>query len=243
MSADLNWRIERACAAAFPPMRCGTVGGWNVSLSGGPRRRINSASPQGPDTVTDAATVARIAATFDAVGQVARIRVTDLVDVGTTLDEAGFAPPIKSTRTLGRVLEGSFLPGNVVGLTMGPDHEWLSTRSALSLALDGAPEDYGPMLARLTIPAAFARIGDRAVAYAVVMEGVLALEAVATHPRWRRRGHARDCLMALLHWGAGAGATHAALQVMADNHRAIALYRNLGFLCDHYSYHYRERVR
>ncbi|KQT34701.1 hypothetical protein ASG29_00615 [Sphingomonas sp. Leaf412] len=240
MDDGLDWRIERACAAAFPPVRCETVDTWAVAVSGGPRRRINSASPLGPDATLDTATVARIAAIY--AGQVARVRVPDLVAVDAALDAAGFAPPDGRTRTLGRPLDRAPVPDAGVILTTAPDAAWLATRSTLSLAIDGMAEDYAAPLARLAIPAAFARIDDRAVAYAAVADGVLVLEAVATHPDARRQGRARHCVASLLHWGAGAGATYAALQVAADNARAIALYRGLGFLCDHYGYHYRERV-
>ncbi|MGJ3628999.1 GNAT family N-acetyltransferase [Sphingomonas sp. MMS24-JH45] len=93
------------------------------------------------------------------------------------------------------------------------------------------------------VPAVFARIGDDAVADAAIAEGIAVVEAVAVDPALRRRGLARTMLAALLDGARDAGATHAALQVLADNAPAIALYRGLGFGHDLHDYHYRRRAR
>jgi N-acetylglutamate synthase len=75
----------------------------------------------------------------------------------------------------------------------------------------------------------------------VVLEGGLAgVYSMVTAPDMRTRGIATGILATLLGWAWEHGATHAYLQVSADNYRAISVYRRFGF-ADAYSYHYRGR--
>ena len=54
------------------------------------------------------------------------------------------------------------------------------------------------------------------------------------------RGVATAILGQLLAWAWDHGSTHAYLQVDANNHRALAVYRRFGFATA-YTYHYRAR--
>ena len=74
----------------------------------------------------------------------------------------------------------------------------------------------------------------------VLEDGLAGVFTMGTAPDLRARGIATGILAALLAWAWGHGATHAYLQVSADNHRAISLYRKFGFV-DAYTYHYRGR--
>jgi N-acetylglutamate synthase len=56
----------------------------------------------------------------------------------------------------------------------------------------------------------------------------------------RGRGLASAILASLLTWAWERGAHHAYLQVDADNHRAMSVYRRFGFATA-YTYHYRAR--
>ena len=54
---------------------------------------------------------------------------------------------------------------------------------------------------------------------------------ISVHPDWRGRGIGRGLLQALLKWArANPRLTKVSLAVIADNERAIALYRELGFI-------------
>lgn len=64
--------------------------------------------------------------------------------------------------------------------------------------------------------------------------------SMATAPDMRGRGVATALLGRLLAWAWDHGATHAYLQVDAENHRALAVYRRFGFATA-YTYHYRAR--
>lgn len=269
----LGWRVERACAAAWPAVAVVRVGDWAVARSGGGTRRANSASALGPKAMLDTATMAAIDALYAEAGLPTIVRVTALTpgaDAG--LDAAGFAPAEGATHTLmceflpgaGRGPGGGAggmgrngghdriptgprpWPGNggrEVVLTSAPDAAWVEVRRRLSLAEGrGADDQVAPAL-RLAVPAVFARIGDEAVAYAAIADRIAVVEAVAVDPGARRRGLARTMLAALLARAHATGATHAALQVTADNAPAIALYRAFGFGHDLHDYHYRRRGR
>jgi ribosomal protein S18 acetylase RimI-like enzyme len=246
------------------------VGGWAVARSGGGTRRANSASALGPDATLDAATVSAIDALYAEVGLPTIVRVTTLTPgADAMLDAAGFAPAEGATRTLARLFPGDGRdpdgkadattrsaphdrpptgprpsPGNgEVMLGSAPDTAWIAVRRRLSLAEGrGADDQVAPAL-RLAVPAVFARMGDAAVAYAAFVDGVAVIEAVAVDPARRREGLARTMLAALLDRARDAGMDLAALQVMADNAPAIALYRALGFGHDLHDYHYRRRGR
>jgi N-acetylglutamate synthase len=61
--------------------------------------------------------------------------------------------------------------------------------------------------------------------------------AIEVDPAARRQGHARAVMMTLTEWAAARGAVRAWLEVLADNHAALALYASLGFADNHrYSY-------
>jgi N-acetylglutamate synthase len=76
---------------------------------------------------------------------------------------------------------------------------------------------------------------------AVTLEdGLAGVYTMGTAPDLRARGIASGILATTLAWAWEHGATHAYLQVDADNHRAVSVYRRFGFV-DAYTYHYRGR--
>jgi GNAT superfamily N-acetyltransferase len=77
------------------------------------------------------------------------------------------------------------------------------------------------------------------IARGTVDDGWLGVTALEVDPAARRRGVARGLMAALQDWGKQRGATHAYLQVEADNADALALYRDLGYV-EHHRYHYRR---
>lgn len=242
---SLAWRVERACAAAWPARATNALHGWSVGLSGGGSRRANSASAMTHDARTDRAAIDDIVATFHAAGRPPIIRITDLVAAPVP---SGFGPVEGRTRTLIRPLDGSSAaPPRIdprrVDVVVGDaaDAGWRSARSAL-LPPDAIP-DHHLLPTRVTAPAVFARVtaGGATVSlgYVAITAGVAVIEAVVTDPAQRQRGYGGMLVTALLEQATRRGADYAALQVAEDNEPARALYRRLGFATDLYGYHYR----
>ncbi|MGB8364983.1 MAG: GNAT family N-acetyltransferase [Rhizomicrobium sp.] len=86
--------------------------------------------------------------------------------------------------------------------------------------------------------------GEHAIAFGlgVVERGRLGLFDIVTVPEARRRGAARKLVGGLMGWGARHHAHTAWLSVIADNHKALPLYAQLGFR-ELYRYHYRVGPR
>ena len=97
------------------------------------------------------------------------------------------------------------------------------------------------------IPHAFAAAFEAqrivSIAFGAIHRGLLVLEAVATDPGHRGRGHARRGVTALNDWGLANGARGACLQVLADNEAGKALYRSCGFCRMLYRYRYHRQDR
>ena len=97
-------------------------------------------------------------------------------------------------------------------------HTPLSTRAMIAV-MDGRPVGTGTVM---------------------LEDGLAGIFTMGTATDARGRGIASGILAALLTWAWEHGATHAYLQVSADNLRAISVYRRFGFV-DAYTYHYRSR--
>ncbi|MDF1603960.1 GNAT family N-acetyltransferase [Nocardioides sp. YIM 152315] len=81
------------------------------------------------------------------------------------------------------------------------------------------------------------RIGDRASGVAAYAQDWVGFRGIEVDPAHRRQGLGLAVMEALLEWGAERGATTAYLQVLGDNHGAIAMYEHLGF-GTHHAYRY-----
>ena len=95
-------------------------------------------------------------------------------------------------------------------------HSPLTTRWVIAL-MDGRP------------------VGTGAV---MLEDGMAGVFTMGTLPEMRARGIASGMLAGMLRWAWEHSASHAYLQVSADNTRAISVYRKFGF-ADAYTYHYR----
>lgn len=247
---SLAWRVEHACAAAWPARIVHARDGWTIGISGGGSRRANSASAATDGAGIDRGVIAAIVAAYDAAGQEPIIRVTDLVAVpDALLDMAGFGPAEGRTRTLLRALHESPRTAPPAATTIvidpAPIPAWEAARAALLPA--GTADDHHHVPMRVAGPAAFARVtvngATASVGYVAITAGVAVIEAVATDPAQRRRGHAATLVTALLEQARRHGAAVAALQVAEDNAPARALYDRLGFATDLFGYRYRRAPR
>ncbi|MFB6438006.1 GNAT family N-acetyltransferase [Streptomyces sp. NPDC056411] len=122
-----------------------------------------------------------------------------------------------------------------------PTRAWRMARQAVTGAAGDARAE-GELLDRVALPSAYACavLGDEVVAVgrAVLDTGWAGVFDLATLPRARGRGAARQVLAALAGWAGAHGADAMYLQVERDNVPALRLYERAGFreLCE---YHYR----
>lgn len=243
----LCWRAERACALAWPAVEERRVGDWIVRRSGGGTKRTNSASAVAGGAPLGADTLAEIASLYRAQEQPTILRLTSLSSsdaVSGPLD--GFAPAEGVTHTLAASLDGTHRSDPTVMLAHAADAGWIAERGRISRALGRDAHDHVTPLARLAVPAIFARVGAptvHALGYVALVDDLAVVEAVATDPAQHRRGRARACVSTLLAAAHAAGARTAVLQVGADNTAALALYARLGFTHHLYDYHYRRSLQ
>ena len=236
--------LEAAFAEAWPTLDARRSGDWTIKIAGRVSRRSNSANPDDARSRLTPAVVADIEAAYAAAGQPAYVRIPSFLDpqAEAMLAERGYGPEGFSLSLIAPLP----LPPAASGaeLTARPSADWIAAANRIAGRSPEAASAFAAILARLTIPAAFAAVrrDDRivALAYGAVYKGWLCVEAVATDPAWRGQGLATQAVTALMLWGGAQGAVRAGLQVQADNAAGQAVYRRLGFNRELYRYHYRR---
>ena len=241
ISRDTLSAIERAAVRAWPALETGSIDGWLWRYSGGGSQRANSVSPLA-FTGTDAeAAIDEAERRYRARGIAPMFQVCDVcapADLESRLQARGYRVREPCT-TLAKQIAPRALPPDVeVGTAM--TEAWLSVylagitesrRRTAPAILAGVPAPRALLLLRLD--------GEPAsVALGVVAHGVVVAECVATLARFRRRGASARIMTALEAWGAKEGATVAALQAVAENAPAQALYASLDYR-QVSGYHYR----
>ncbi|WP_197377059.1 N-acetylglutamate synthase, CG3035 family [Mycolicibacterium baixiangningiae] len=212
--------VEHAAALAWPGLHREWLDGWLLRASDGHTHRGNSAVPL--DITANTAAVPAIRDWYARRGLTPWLAVPDrlvrLTDSEIHLESI--------------VMVRALTDAGAVDVTVSsrPDATWLAVYQrevpvdVLTAVVDGQ--------------VGFGRIDDAAVGRAAVTpahDGTLwvGLSAVRVAEDRRRRGHARTLCAGLLTWGARSGATHAYVQVLADNDGAIALYESMGFTAQH----------
>ncbi|PSC05924.1 GNAT family N-acetyltransferase [Alsobacter soli] len=231
--ADLVSAFERHSARAWPAPDVIDLHGWELRLTPGSRsRRVNSLNAIRPEP-------GRFDAVLDAARRICAERGAPCVVRLTPL-----TPPEALRRLAGegREAAGETLvlhapiadvhpsPGGEVSAQLTPG--WLA-----GMAASGADAAERALIARLLaavpIQQGFGVALDdgRALAFGriAVEDGIAGVFHVATAPEARRRGLARRLMAGLLAWARERGAETVYLQVVAENHPAIALYRACGF--------------
>lgn len=243
ITRDTLLRIERAGVRAWPAGETASIDGWLWRYTGGGSQRANSVSPLAftgadPERAIDAAEQR-----YAARGGKAMFQLTDVAapaDLDQRLARRGYRVQEPCT-TLAKVLTAPAMPDGVE-IADAPSADWLGNYLA------GVTESRRPqaasILARVPAPRAFfliRRDGETVgSALGVAHDGIVIAECVMTRADRRRTGAGRVVMQALEAWGAGQGATVAALQAVAANAPAQALYAGLDYakVC---GYHYRVR--
>ncbi len=245
-SIEPSWRIEATCHRAWPAREELVEGAWLMRCSGGQSRRINSANPLRGEVGDGADVIPRAEDFYRERGQRALFRIPSLLDpaIDRALDRRGYTLEGETLTLFGAVTTGT--KDAEVIVSSHPDTAWLAAIARLQDLTREQSDIYRGIVALLTLPAAFAALradGELvSLAFAVLDDGLMCFESVATDRRYRGRGYSRRVLKALLAWGAARGAEAACLQVLATNAPALAVYRRLGLTAEPYRYHYRRQA-
>jgi ribosomal protein S18 acetylase RimI-like enzyme len=239
--------IERATLLAWPALEEIADGAWTARFARGYTKRANSVHS------LDTADSQKAAERIDALAELYRarnlrpvFRITPLASpaIAAALDAKAWdvyepslvlSMPLTKRQRLVPAATNYFEPG---------DPEWLFLQGTMAGYDEQTSAVLGDILDRIAVPARGVIVYDdvyqpAGAALAVVAEETAVFLNVVVDRDKRSQGFGRAVMHAALNWTAQMGATNAALQVLADNAVALAMYRSLGF-ADQYTYHYRR---
>lgn len=234
-------RIELAGVAAWPALETDTFDGWLWRFSDGGSQRANSVSTltyQGGDVERSIDEAERRYRQRNAPPMFQISDVSAPADLDQRLAARGYRindPCI----TLVRDCLQSEAPDGIVYLERATT-EWFDCYS--SVITESRKRTAPRILAGVPHTAVFCgyRVAGRIVATAlgVPREDVIIAECVATLAAARGQGAASGVMRGLEAWGRRQGCRHVALQAVATNAPAQALYKSLGYR-EHGRYHLR----
>jgi len=224
--------IERAAVRAWPALETADIEGWLWRHTGGGSQRANSVSPLAFTGADPKAAIAEVERRYRERGARPMFQVCDInvpADLDARLAARGYRLQEPCT-TLAKEIAPREPPAEVETTTVAGE-DWLS------VYLAGISEDRRPIapkiLAGVPAPRAFFLLRQdgrpMSAALGVVAHGVVVAECVATLAAARRRGGSVRVMAALEAWGAKQGAGIAALQAVAANEAAQALYAKLDY--------------
>jgi N-acetylglutamate synthase len=242
--------LERTVVDAWPAHETCDQEGWWLRASGGPTHRGNSVATLGAlgSTSLDAR-IERAEAWYRERGRPAMFQVGPCaapagLDAALTsrgyarAGEAVFSSALASVVVARSAVEASTWSARV---EPAPGDAWLELTARASRfatthdVLLGFLARLGSRCRYVTV---FAGHEPAAVCLGITSERRLGVYAMLTSPSQRRRGAARQALLALAQSGLDAGIPHLYLLVELENVAARALYSRCGF-GDVYRYHYR----
>jgi ribosomal protein S18 acetylase RimI-like enzyme len=239
--------IEAAFVTAWPALKTVMDGYWLWRFAHGYTKRANSIqSHRKDDEARVGERLERLSALSAAHGIEPLFRVTPLTGEGvvSALD-AGAWQSFEESHVLTRALDAPLdMPAGVT-LLAPTDAVWIAEQVRLSGYGPQTAETLDGMLELIAVPSAGILLADAhgqtvAAALAVQTGRIGVYLNVIVDKERRGEGWGRKVMESALAWTRGAGATHAAIQVLANNAAALGLYRSLGFV-DAYSYDYRRR--
>ena len=225
-------RIERAAVCAWPALEAADIEGWLWRCTGGGSQRANSVSPLAFTGADPEAAIAEAERRYRSRGVRPMFQVCEInqpADLEGRLQARGYRVQEPCT-TLAKDIAPSEMPADVeiAGSANAP---WLSVYLA---GISESRRELAPsILAVVPAPRAFFLLRSQgepmSVALGVVAHGVVIAECVATLAKFRRQSGSSRIMRALEAWGADQDATIAALQAVAANAPAQALYAKLDY--------------
>ncbi len=231
-STDDVRAIERLHVRAWPAIETAAVCGWLWRFSGGGSQRANSVSTVEFCGDDPGAALDEVEARYRARGAPMRIQTYDLTapDGLTVLLQARGYGESETTATMVKAVTARELPAGVETADAA-DAAWReiylnsltkSRRATNAKILDAIPQPCAWFSCR--------RDGQVISTGLCVADGDLAVvECMATRADARRQGAANAVLAGIEAWAAMRGIRALALQAVAGNLPAVALYRDAGF--------------
>lgn len=240
--------LEAIAVTAWPPAAAEPLEGWRLGFDRGVTRRANSVMPNDlPAGADPEALIDEVERRYRAHGLAPCFKICPAAqpaDLDQRLAARGYraegharvlaAPPGPQSRPSGS-------EGLEIRLQEAPDAAWLTACWPGADPADAEAKRLISMRIRPPRCFALALVGGQpaGAAAAAVEAGWTCINAVQTHPDFRRRGIARALMAALTAWAGDQGAEQLYLQVEEDNEPAQRLYAGLGFAFA-YPYHYRR---
>ena len=232
MSAEDLRAIEQLHVWAWPALETADVHGWLWRYSGGGSQRANSVSTvqfSGDDPV---AALDEVEARYRARGAVARFHTFDLTappGLTALLQARGYVEG-ETTITMAKPATAREPPADV-SVAERADAEWREVY--LAAVTESRRVINAKILDAVAPPCAWlsCRRGGKTISTGLcVADGAFAvIECMATRGEARRQGGADAVLAGIEAWAAERGVRTLALQVVAANPPALALYRRRGF--------------
>lgn len=241
-------RIEEAGLNALQTQQQLFYDGWLLRLSPGKAKRGRSVNPHFGSSRPLESKIDHCEGVYAARSLPMLFRITPFVKpaaLDATLEQRGYvafdATHVQSTSLAGLPDEHGCREVEVAAATMA---QFVDVVGALRASPGMQRDAHRERLAHtpLATHAVVARVDGRAVACGQVAldDGLAGIYDMVTSTELRGQGIGTRLIRALLCWARGQRATHAFLQVSADNAAALAVYRKFGFsTC--YNYHYRGR--
>lgn len=227
--------LERAGMKAWPGIEMAEQGSWVLRAANGYTQRANSVQPLDPADDEDLeARIAQVRDWYAARRQPPIFRMTPLASpaLARFLDEAGWSA-VDHSCSLG--MEMPDVEADARGVIVDPFGEpYLDTqRTILGYAEERVQRLVALMRAVVVPMVGVVLYSEAGAAVATslwaVADGVAVTGNVGTDGAQRRKGFGAAMMRTGLAWARAQGATTAALNVVADNVAARALYASLGY--------------
>ncbi|PRH84489.1 N-acetyltransferase [Labrys okinawensis] len=245
-------RVEEACLNGWPALKTVWLDGWLLRFSHGYTKRANSISLLWPGARQPGEQIRSAEAfyTHHGLPTIFRLSSVSSQDIGTALDEAGYGPGEDESCVLYRDLAAAPPYGEhgVAFVQPSLDDSWFEAHARLQKFSPATAAHARALFGAVAVPAGYAVSPAEdgrpaALAFGAAHDGIVCINAVATDPAFRRRGHAYNAVSALLAWARDEqGAKGACLPVVAGNDAGRSLYRSLAFSTEISRYSYRRKV-
>ncbi len=238
VASDLDLRrVEEVSLNALQTQRQLFYDGWLLRVSPGKARRARSVNAHFGSSLPIGRKIAYCEKLYESRGLPVLFRMTPFVhpsDLGDELAARGyeaFDPTLVQVTPLGRPPEAPTCEGVDIaspGIDRFADAvAMLQESTRLQRVAYYERMVHAPQSSRYLVAIAEDRIVG--VGTAMLEDGLAGIFSMATSPDMRRRGVASAVLARLLAWAWEHGASHAYLQVDAQNRDALSVYRNFGF--------------